>query len=428
MSMILSLYRGLTTLSAPLITHYLKKRLRRGKEHPTRFPERLGQASNPRPDGALVWLHGASVGEAISLLPLITQIKADYPKISILVTTGSVTSAALMADRLPDGVIHQFIPVDRLSYVHLFLDHWKPNLALWCESELWPNLVYETHKRAIPMALINARMSEKSLKSWSRVSGFISTLLGAFDLILAQTEKDGLHYQKLGGPNVQCLGNLKYASPALPCDPLVLENLKTVVGDRPLWLAASTHPGEELYFARIHQKLKDTFPNLLSIIAPRHPDRGTDIKAELSHLGLNVAQRSVGETLKPDTDIYLCDTLGEMGLLYRLSPITFMGKSMEPLGGQNPLEPARLHSAIICGPYMTNFAEIMTHFTQNDAIKIAANEQEVLILLSALLTNPIDRNRLADEAFKVAQAEVSVLDRTMKALSPLFQKCESSNK
>lgn len=272
--MIISLYRSLTTIAAPLISLYLRRRLNRGKEHPTRFNERRGITSLKRPTGRLVWLHGASVGEAVSLLPLISIIKTSYPDLSILLTTGTVTSAALMEKRLPSGVIHQFIPVDRLPYVDRFLNHWKPDLALWTESELWPNLVHETHKRKITMTLINARMSEKSLKTWTRLSSMIKTLLGAFDLILAQTQNDGARYEQLGAKEVRCIGNLKYASPALPTDTAELEKLKTIIGERPVWLAASTHPGEELYFANIHQQLKKQFPTLLTLIAPRHPNVG----------------------------------------------------------------------------------------------------------------------------------------------------------
>jgi len=422
--MILSLYRGLTTIAAPLISHYLQKRLSRGKEHPTRFPERMGQANIKRPNGALIWLHGASVGEAVSLLPLINQIQETYPKFSILITTGTVTSAALMEKRLPDDVIHQFIPIDRLPYVNKFLNHWKPDFAIWVESELWPNLVCETHKMGVPMALINARMSAKSLKTWSRLSGMITTLLASFDLILAQTENDGARYQKLGGKDVRCLGNLKYASPALPADACDLKDLQYTIDEHTLWLAASTHPGEEAYFGRIHQQLKKQFPKLLTLIAPRHPERGTQIVEELHALGLHVSRRSLGDLPNSDTDIYLCDTLGDMGLLYRLAPITFMGKSLEPLGGQNPLEPARLNSAIVCGPYMTNFAEIMSRFEAEDAIKIVSNEQEVIATLTELLTHPDERDALCERAFKVAQAEEAVLSRMMDALKPLFEKCK----
>ena len=272
--MILSLYRGLTTVAAPLIDRYLKKRLAKGKEHPTRFPERLGQASIARPDGKLVWLHGASVGESVSLLPLIDRIQKTYPDFTVLLTTGTVTSAALMEKRLPQNVLHQFIPVDRLPFVRGFLNHWKPDLAIWSESELWPNLICEINTRNIPMALINARMSANSEKNWNRFSGLIKTLLSAFDICLTQTEADETRYKKFGARHVESIGNLKYASDALPANMDELEKLQAQIGQRPMWLAASTHPGEEILCARLHQRLKQQFPDLLSIIAPRHPERG----------------------------------------------------------------------------------------------------------------------------------------------------------
>ncbi|MDV7338025.1 3-deoxy-D-manno-octulosonic acid transferase [Terasakiella sp. A23] len=419
--MIFSLYRLATNIAAPIISRYLKKRLEKGKEHPTRFSERLGIAGLPRPAGKLIWLHGASVGEAISLLTLINKLKTDYPHFNILVTTGTVTSAELLANRLPEGVIHQFVPVDRLPYVRKFLDHWKPDIAFWAESELWPNLLHESHKRGIHLALINARMSEKSLKSWMRFKGFIAGLLNTFDICLAQTEKDGGHYRQLGAKNVQCVGNLKYASPALPYDTAELDRLTSLLKDRALWLAASTHPGEETLLARVHNAVKKTKPNLLTIIAPRHPHRGDDIRAELEDLGLSIAQRSNGDQPCEQTDIYLCDTMGEMGLLYRLSDLVFMGKSMEPLGGQNPLEPARLDCAVLCGPYMTNFTEIMDRFQKNDAITVVADEVELAKKITHLLNNQTQTTELAKKAKDVALAEAAVLDRIMDKLNTQFQ-------
>lgn len=420
--MILSLYRLLTTLGSPLITRFLKKRLRAGKEHPTRFPERLGQAGKSRPPGKLVWFHGASVGEAVSLLPLLERLQTTCPDFSILLTTGTVTSAALMEKRLPKTIIHQFIPVDRLAYVRPFLDHWKPDIAIWAESELWPNMICEAKVRNIPMALINARMSEKSLKTWTRFSGTIKELLSPFALCLAQTETDAQRYRLLGAKEVQYLGNLKDASPALPVDHNDLSHLKTIFSNHTIWLAASTHPGEEVLFARVHQELKKQFPELLTLIAPRHPERGPQITQELRALNLNVAQRSLNTLPHKDCDIYLCDTLGEMGLFYRLSPLTFMGKSLEPLGGQNPLEPARLGSAILCGPYMTNFAEIMSRFERQDALKIVSNEQEVIAALTHFLTHEEDRSAMAQRAQDIACGQEKVLDHILEALTPLLHK------
>ncbi|SCA55856.1 3-deoxy-D-manno-octulosonic-acid transferase [Candidatus Terasakiella magnetica] len=422
--MIYSLYRGLTTITGPMINHYLKKRLARGKEHPTRFPERRGQASIARPLGKMVWLHGASVGEAISLLPLIDEIQKRYPTFNVMITTGTITSAALMEKRLPEGVIHQFVPVDRLPYVRAFLDHWQPDYAIWAESELWPNLVVETKKRGVKMALVNARMSDKSLATWQKLKGFIQTLLGCFDLCLAQTEKDALRYQQLGAQHVESFGNLKYASPDLPCDEEELVLLRKTLEARPLWLAASTHNGEEVMMGRVHQALKTQFPNLLTLIAPRHPERGSTIVSELKELGLSVAQRSQKDELNPQTDVYVADTLGELGLFYRLSPLVFMGKSMEPLGGQNPLEAARLDCALICGPYMTNFEEMMERFIDGKAISIVADEPEIAAKLTELFRDEKARDVQAANAKIVAYMQAAVLGKTMTALQGLLGKGE----
>lgn len=423
--MIYSLYRGLTQVSGPLLRWYLNKRLTAGKEHKVRFGERMGQASHPRPVGKLIWLHGASVGEAVSLLPVIQGLREKHGDSSILMTTGTVTSAALMEKRLPAGVTHQFVPVDHPAYVRRFLDHWQPDLAIWAESELWPNLVCETAKRSIPMALINARMSDKSMGTWQKVRGFAGRLLGAFDVCLAQTETDAARFERLGARQVSCPGNLKYAAGDLPVDEAELAELSAHLSGRQLWMAASTHAGEEAAMGRVHQQLKKSHPDTLSLIAPRHPERGDAIALELREQGLVVAQRSRLEDVTGDCDVYLLDTLGELGLFYRLSPIVFMGKSLTPLGGQNPLEPARLNCALLCGPYMTNFAEIMECFQAGDAIGIVRNEADLSGALKTLFNQPDHCQRLAGRAHQVARAEEAVLDRTLDALRPLLEKAMS---
>lgn len=418
--MIYSVYRLATTLAAPLISRYLQKRLAKGKEDPKRFNERLGIASQPRPDGPLIWLHGASVGEAISLLPLIDHLQKNAPTYTLLMTTGTVTSAELMAKRLPDGIFHQFVPVDRLPYVRRFLDHWRPDIAFWTESDLWPNLLGESYKRGVKMALINARMSEKSLKNWQKFPGFAKKLLSTFDLFLAQTEKDAENYRTLGAQNVKCVGNLKYASPDLPCHRADLTDLNALTQNRPLWLAASTHPGDETLVGHVHHTLKQHHPKVLTLIAPRHPNRADKIETDLRAQGLTVARRSKKQPPDQATDIYLCDTMGEMGLFYRLSPIVFMGKSLAPLGGQNPLEPARLDCALICGPHMTNFTEIMTRFETAQAITIVKDENELAQQVSQLFEQPAQTKGLAERAKQVAYGEAAALDRIYDTLNRTF--------
>lgn len=420
--MILGFYKMLSTLGGPLIERHLESRLKKGKEDPARFPERKGQSQAPRPKGPLVWLHGASVGEANSLLSLIDAIQATYPGLRLLMTTGTVTSAQLMSKRLPEGVIHQFIPVDRPAYVMAFLDHWRPDFAIWSESDLWPNMLQEAHARQIPMVLVNARMSQKSLKKWRMFPRSIKTLLNCFELCLAQTKTDGQRFKDLGCANVESLGNLKFAAAPLPYEPEKLEILQDKTSGRKLWLAASTHGGDEETCAQIHKMLRNIFPDLLTVIAPRHPDRADEILQELSPLCLKIARRSKGEELDRDTDIYLADTIGEMGVFYRLCPIVFMGKSLKPLGGQNPLEPARLNCAIITGAHMSNFVEIMARFEAVNAITVVPDAAQLKDTLQNLLSSESQCKTLASKAKVVAEAEAAVLDRVMTALGPFLDR------
>ena len=273
----LALYRGLTAIAAPFIDFYLSRRLARGKEDPSRLTERRGVASRERPDGPLIWLHAASVGEAQSALALIRRILDSHAGLHVLVTTGTVTSAQLLADRLPPRSFHQFVPVDRLSWVRRFLDYWRPDLSLWMESDLWPNLLSETVNRGLPAVLVNGRMSSRSYNRWRRVSGFARRLIRGFSLCLAQTEEQAERLRALGADQVKCVGNLKFSAAPLPGDEDDLRVLRDAIGDRPIWLAASTHPGEEAMVADVHDRLAARYPNLLTLIVPRHPSRGADV-------------------------------------------------------------------------------------------------------------------------------------------------------
>lgn len=420
----LSLYRFATELGAPLISFYLRVRKAKGKEDATRFEERLGHASRERPVGPLVWAHAASVGEALSLLPLIGRLVSDRPGLEVLVTTGTVTSARLMAERLPKGSFHQYVPVDRLPYVRRFLDHWRPDLVLWAESEFWPNLITETVARNTPMILINGRISPRSFAGWQRFSGLIKRLLGGFRLCLGQTEDDAERLRRLGAPTVRCVGDLKFAGSPLPVDEKELASFKEALGGRPVWLASSTHSGEEEIAAKVHRQLKAKHPGLLSVIVPRHPDRGPEIAAQLRAQGLVVAQHSAGEAMGPETDIYLADTMGELGLFYRLAGIAFIGKSLVPLGGQNPLEAARLDCAIVHGPHMMNFEAITRRLKASDAATEVADAKGLEAAVARLLDDGNLRDKMASAAEAFAAAEAGVLDAVLgeleRFLKPLF--------
>jgi 3-deoxy-D-manno-octulosonic-acid transferase len=412
------LYRALTVLATPLIAVYLGRRRRAGKEDPERFPERLGVAGAARPDGMLVWVHGASVGEALAALPLIERILESRDALHVLVTTGTVTSARLMAERLPPRAQHQYAPIDRPDAVRGFLDHWRPDLALWNESEFWPNLLTEIQALGIPMILVNGRMSDRSYRRWKLMRGVIRPLLDGFALCLAQSEQDAKRLRDLGAGAVHAIGNLKSAASPLPVDQAALDDLRDAVASRPLWLAASTHPGEETIAAASHCALAADHPGLLTIIAPRHPERGPTIAAGLRETGLTVALRSAGEPIDRSVDVYIADTLGELGLFYRLAPVAFVGGSLVAHGGQNLLEPARLGCAVIHGPHMANFAAFTAAFAAAQGAIEVADGAGLTAALGELLGDPDQRRRRGAAARAVAEAEAGVLDRIEAALAP----------
>ena len=299
--MALALYRGATTAAAPAIRGYLRRRARNGKEDPDRMAERFGVASTPRPEGPLVWIHAASVGESRSMLSVIERLRAERPAVTILMTTGTVSSARMLTDLLPAGVIHQFVPVDRVAWVRRFLDHWRPDLALWVESEFWPNLLVEADARNVPLVLLNARMSARSYRGWERFSGVIANLLNRFDLCMAQSEETAERLRALGAAHVDCPGNLKFAAAPLPYDAGELAKMSAEIGDRPVWLAASTHPGEEELIADAHHRLAERRQNLLTVVVPRHAGRGPEIAEMLAARGRRAALRVPAARTLPAT-------------------------------------------------------------------------------------------------------------------------------
>jgi 3-deoxy-D-manno-octulosonic-acid transferase len=415
----LKLYRAATTVLGPLVTLYLLRRLARGKEDRARFGERWGKASRARPDGPVVWVHAASIGEAVSMLALIDAIVAERPTLSVLVTTGTVTSARLLAARLPEGrAWHQYVPIDRPVCVRRFLDHWRPDLALWVESELWPNLITETAARDVPLLLINARMSARSFEGWQRWPGIIAPVIGAFDLCLAQDAVQAERLRQLGAKRALCVGNLKAAAGPLPVSEAELAKLAAQAAGRPLWLAASTHEGEEAMAAAAHRAVKQRWPDLLTLIVPRHPARANAVAATLSGQGLAVARRSLAAPILPATDIYLGDTLGELGLFYRLAGIAFIGGSLVPMGGHNPLEAALLDCAVLHGPDMSNCAGIARDLAACGAALTVRDADELAAAVARLLADPAERVRRAAAGLDAAADNRAVLDAVMERIAP----------
>ncbi len=419
--MVPRLYRTATSVLSPFVLSYLRRRARRGKEDPERFGERLGLAAAARPPGPLVWIHAASVGEATSVLSLIKRLLESPFGLHILLTTGTVASAQLMAERLPQGALHQYVPVDLPAAVARFLDHWRPDLALWVESELWPNLVFATAERGVPMVLLNGRLSARSYRRWRRCPGLIGPMLAAFRLCFAQDGEQARRLSRLGAAEVAKSGDLKAAAPALPAEESELDRLRRRIGTRPLWLAASTHPGEEEIVASAHCLAAKSFKDLLTIIAPRHPARGERIASMLRARGLLIAQRSAGEALAPEVDVYLADTLGELGLFYRLAGIAFIGGSLCGKGGHNPFEAARLGCAVLFGPDMRNCAPMADALAEAGASETVTGAETLANAVCALLG---DRRRLSQRAAAAeaaAQSAEGVLDAVLARLSPCLE-------
>ena len=374
--MTLRVYQRLSAAAVPLAPALIKRRLKQGKEDPARIGERRGMTRDIRPLGPLVWIHGASVGEVLAAAALIEKLRAL--NIRILLTSGTVTSAAIVAKRFPADIIHQYVPYDAPRYVARFLDHWRPSLALFIESDLWPNLILSSAARRLPMVLINGRMSQRSFPRWRRMIGTISALLGQFDVCLAQSKADAERFAALGSRNVITTGNLKLDVPATPADSAKLERLMSVTRGRTIVVAASTHPGEDELLIEAHRKLAGYFPSLLTVIVPRHPDRGPAIAATVAASGLHGALRSREELPTATTDIYVADTMGELGLFYRLAPIVFMGGSLVPHGGQNPIEAVKLGASIVHGPHVFNFADVYEALDRAGGARRADNQEELV--------------------------------------------------
>ncbi len=413
-----TLYRSLTYALSPFIPYVLRRRLARGKEDAVRLPERLGHATLTRPDGKLLWIHAASVGEANAALPLIDALIKTYPQLHILLTTVTVTSATLMEKRLPAQAIHQYAPVDTPQAVHGFLDHWRPDIALWVDSEFWPNLIMESHSRGIVMGVINARMSASSFRIWNYFRPWVKGLFASFGFCFAQSAIDAERLSCLGMHSISHIGNLKYDAPALPCDEQELQALKASVNTRPHWLAVSTHPGEEEIISRAHTRLKEHLPDILTFIIPRHSRRGDAIAGALKNASLNVAQRSHGESLRPETDIYLADTMGELGLFCRLARIVLMGGSLVEHGGQNPLEAARLGCAILLGPHMENFPDICRDLEHDKACIRVGTEEELTAALMRLFSDTEQSEQLSRNALQHVQLHSGMVAHIMQALEP----------
>jgi 3-deoxy-D-manno-octulosonic-acid transferase len=415
-------YSGLMALATPIARIVLARRMRRGKEHQQRIGERRGESGIKRPPGPLIWAHGASVGEMLAVVPLVEGLRAR--NFNVLVTSGTVTSARLAERRLPPGVIHQFIPLDTPRYTARFLERWQPDLALLAESDLWPNLIIGAAAKNIPLILVNGRLSERSFTRWRYLPKTIGRLLRSFDLCLTQSSADAERFSDLGAPRVSITGNLKLDVPAPPVDAGKLTAMRTMMRQRPMIAAASTHPGEEAVIIDAHRRLRQSFPGLLTIIAPRHPERGPGVVEIATAAGLNAVARSRG--LLPDrgTDVYVADTIGELGLIYRLAPIVFMGGSLVRHGGQNPIEAAKLGAAILHGPHVWNFTEIYSALDEAGGAEEVLDVSKLVVRIGAWLTDAALRKQVADAGLATVDELGGALRRTLAAIEPYLMQLD----
>ncbi len=409
-------WRSLLTVASPFAPLLLRQRAARGKEDPARLGERQGIASIARPPGHLVWVHGASVGESLSALPLIEKLLQRGSK--VLVTSGTVSSATVMQARLPQGAIHQYVPLDTPRATARFLEHWKPDIGLFVESDLWPNLILTATQRGVRLALVNARISEKSAQGWTGAKATAAALLGAFSVVLAQDEDVAARFRDLGARDVRVVGSLKADAQPLGADEAELARLRTAIGTRPVLLAAQTHPGEDETVLPAHDMLRVQLPNLLTILVPRHPERGGDIAMLCG--GRPAARRSQEQAISPDTQIYIADTMGELGLFYRLATFCFLGGTLVPMGGHNPLEPAALHRAVLAGPHRENSAHAFMAILGAQGFGGVASSADIAQEAGRLLADPAATQAAGEAAARGAATQAGAVARTLEALDMLL--------
>ena len=411
----LTAWRLLTGLVSPAGLLLLRRRAARGKEDWTRLNERLGVSGIARPAGRLVWVHGASVGESLSALPLIEKL---IEHASVLVTSGTVTSAAMMSQRLPKGALHQFVPLDTPRAVARFLDHWKPDAGLFVESDLWPNLILGAAARGVKLALVNARISAGSAMRWGWARKSIAALLSAFDMVLAQDEEIAERFRTLGARRVEVVGSLKADAPPLGADEEALAQMRRAIAGRPVLLAAQTHPGEDETVLPAHDILRARFPDLLTILVPRHTERGADL--EMLCGARPCKRRSTGGQISPQTAVYIADTMGEMGLFYRLAPFCFLGGTLVPLGGHNVLEPAQLHCAVLAGPHTQSAPRAYEAVLAAQGFGQINNSTDLAREAARLLGDPEAARMAGDAAARGAATLAGAVARTASALKTML--------
>ncbi|QPB20434.1 lipid IV(A) 3-deoxy-D-manno-octulosonic acid transferase [Rhizobium sp. 007] len=411
----LGVYRTAGVIASPIVGAYLAYRTAKGKEERARRTERFGYASANRPQGPLVWFHAASVGETNAVIPLIREIRRR--DIHVILTTGTITSARLAAERIGNEAIHQYVPLDLKPAVSRFLEYWQPDCAIIAESEIWPATVMELGRRRIPQILVNARMSDRSFARWQRRTAIAEALFENLALVIAQTDIDAERFRDLGARHVTTSGNLKVDTDAPPYDASVLARYKKQIGDRKTWAAISTFDGEENAAAVVHRTLKER-NGQLTIIVPRHPERSDEIEEMLVKQGLKVARRTRDDLLSPDVDIFLGDTIGEMGLYLRMTEVAFVGRSLFAEGGQNPLEPAMLGCAVLSGSNVQNFRDAYQKLARRGSARMVRDTEMLAKGVHYLLINGEARRSMIEAGVMAVQEMRGALTATVKSLEP----------
>jgi 3-deoxy-D-manno-octulosonic-acid transferase len=407
------LYRAATVFAWPLAKLIMRHRVKTGKEDGRRVGERFGEASVPRPSGPVIWVHAASIGETMSILPLVTRLLGDFQLAKVLITTGTVSSAKILEKGLSPRLIHQYVPIDRPSEIKSFLNYWNPDIAIWVESELWPNLVNAAQRRGMAMILVQGRMSARSFRRWSRLRSLIRPLLLGFKQVLVQTPKDAVRYRALGALDPIVTGTLKYSAPPLVVDDVKLNQIVSAIADRPCWVAASVHPREFDILREVHILVRKRFPDLLTIVVPRHPSAGAGIQHIFRNDKISCAVRSRQDDITKVTEVYIGDSLGELSIFYSLSPIAFIGGSLIPHGGQNPLEAIQLGCATIVGPHMFNFAEIISDLEFGKALLSICSAEGLAQEIAKLIGSPETAKELWSKQKAVISQREHVLDEVV---------------
>lgn len=416
---ILNTYRWTGAAAYPLVGGYVAWRASRGKEEPGRRGERYGKSKRPRPEGPLIWLHAASVGETVAVIPLIDHLLQQG--IHVVLTTGTVTSAQVSRERLGDRVIHQYVPLDLKPAVSRFLDHWQPDLAIIAESEIWPMTILELGARSVPQVLVNGRLSDRSFARWQKRSYLAEALFENLAHVVAQSSQDGERFRALGARPVTVSGNLKVDTMPPPVDEEALSQVLRQIDGRPTWAAVSTHDGEEEIAAEVHTLLRKRHPDILTIIVPRHPERALAVASSCAARGLTLASRSRGDRIAPGTDIFLGDSIGEMGLYLRLTEIAFVGRSLTGEGGQNPLEPAMLDTAVLSGKNISNFRDTYQALIASGGARLVKDKDMLAGAVNYLLNNDSVRRQMMDAGMTAVADMRGALAKTLYALEPFIQ-------